>query len=483
MKKLCSLLLALAMLFSVGAGMEMSTSAANVTGAQIVAEARKHVGKSYVANAAGPDSFDCSGLTMYVFAKFGISLPHSTYDIYNNPTAYGTVIQSDAYDKAVPGDLICWYGHIGIYTGIYNYSGTQRGFIVDAANSSKGVVEQPIWPANGSYKVVRVYGVSDIPEKQGNMTVPKITLGSSEYGVGNTVAVSWEATSSNTDFMYYKITITNNTTGDICYSVTTSERHPENNTLNYKLTLPGDYTIAVYSIPYNEATTRQRSASKSFSVGKKVSSIDDLYKTVLVPADDPDDPFANDEYVEIFDLYGWAYDSDGNIYFGINDTLAKGWLRYSYVWYYFGDDGKMQTGWLKDKDVWYYLSNGPMVKGWAYVSNKWYYMNSSGAMQTGWQYIDNYWYYLNVSGAMQTSWKKLGNYWYYFAPSGKMATRWRKVNNEWYFMLDSGRMCTGWRLIDDKWYFFETSGKMRYDSLYYKGKTYYFNSSGACTNP
>ncbi len=483
MKKLCSILLVFIMLFGTVSGIEMSVSAANVSGDQIVAEARKHIGKSYVANTAGPDTFDCSGLTMYVFAKFGISLPHSTYDIYNYPTRYGTVIQSDACDKALPGDLICWSGHIGIYTGMYPYYGTERGFLVDAANPSKGVVEQPIWASNGSYKVVRVNGVTNHPVPVGNMTVPKITLNRESYGVANTVGISWEKTDADTDFRYYKIEIKNNTNGITYVSTTNEEDNVDDNTFYLKLTVPGTYTVTVYSVPYNEVSKRQRSASKSFTVGRYINSVDELYKEILVPAD-PDDPTSVEHYEEIVDLSGWAYDKNGNVYFGINDTLAKGWLRYSYRWYFFDrEDRTMCTGWLKDNDTWYYLYDGAMLTGWIKDNNRWYYTNSSGAMLTQWQYIDDYWYYFNPSGAMHTGWKLIGNYWYYFDLSGSMATRWRLYKGDWYFMLSSGRMSTGWVRVNGVWYYFEDSGVMRYDSLEYKGKTYYFDSNGACTNP
>ncbi len=485
MKKLCSLFLAVLMLLSVTAGMEMSASAANVTGDQIVAEARKHIGKRYVSGAAGPDEFDCSGLTMYVFAKFGISLPHSTYDIYGNPTKYGTVIATNSYTKAVPGDLICWYGHIGIYTGIFNYNGTMRGFLVDAANPSKGVVEQPIWPSNGDYKVIRVNGVSSTPALEGVMTVPKIKLDKDSYEVGSKVTISWDQTSSETDFRNYHLTITNSLTNEVYADVTTADRDVTKSTYTYKIGVPGTYNITVYAVPYNEVATRQRSASKSLSVGKQVDSIDQLRATVLIETvGEGDGDIPVEEYKEVILLDGWAYDKDGKVYLGLNNEyLAKGWVRYSAKWYYFGSDNVMKKGWLKQKNQWYYLSTGPMATGWTKVNNKWYYMNSSGVMQTGWQKIKDVWYYLNTDGSMQTGWKKLGNYWYYMDGQGAMVTGWRKIGGSWYYMLSSGRMKTGWLKDDDKWYYLEEEGQMRYDSLDYKGKTYHFNKSGVCTNP
>ena len=45
-------------------------------GADAVAYARAQLGKPYVFGAAGPDAFDCSGLTMMAWAAAGVSLPH-----------------------------------------------------------------------------------------------------------------------------------------------------------------------------------------------------------------------------------------------------------------------------------------------------------------------------------------------------------------------------------------------------------------------
>ena len=43
--------------------------------------AKKQLGKKYVYGTAGPDTFDCSGLTTYVYKNaLGISLPRSAKD-------------------------------------------------------------------------------------------------------------------------------------------------------------------------------------------------------------------------------------------------------------------------------------------------------------------------------------------------------------------------------------------------------------------
>jgi cell wall-associated NlpC family hydrolase len=72
-------------------------------------------GKPYVWGAAGPSSFDCSGLTMYSWGKAGVALPHQSAEQYS----YGTHVPTDlAYLK--PGDLLFFYSpihHVAMYIG------------------------------------------------------------------------------------------------------------------------------------------------------------------------------------------------------------------------------------------------------------------------------------------------------------------------------------------------------------------------------
>jgi cell wall-associated NlpC family hydrolase len=79
--------------------------------------AMDQLGKSYVYGAAGPDHFDCSGLTMYSYGQAGISLPHYTGDQYNQGHH---VAESDLQ----PGDLVFFeksLGHMGMYVGNGNF--------------------------------------------------------------------------------------------------------------------------------------------------------------------------------------------------------------------------------------------------------------------------------------------------------------------------------------------------------------------------
>ena len=75
--------------------------------------ARAQIGKPYHWGGAGPDSYDCSGLTMMAWRAGGVSLPHSSQAQYSGTTHV-------PLSAVQPGDLIFYYGdisHVGIYVG------------------------------------------------------------------------------------------------------------------------------------------------------------------------------------------------------------------------------------------------------------------------------------------------------------------------------------------------------------------------------
>jgi peptidoglycan DL-endopeptidase CwlO len=105
---------------------------------QAVKFALAQVGKPYSWGAAGPYSYDCSGLTMASWAHAGVSLPHSAAEQYN----YGTHVPLSAL---LPGDLIFFYqpiGHVTIYIG--------NGMMVSAPTEGQNVSVVPLSAFNGS---------------------------------------------------------------------------------------------------------------------------------------------------------------------------------------------------------------------------------------------------------------------------------------------------------------------------------------------
>ncbi|MDP9798787.1 cell wall-associated NlpC family hydrolase [Catenuloplanes nepalensis] len=93
---------------------------------RVVEYALNQVGKPYRRNAAGPGSYDCSGLVSVAYRKAGVKLPHSSRDIVRKGRK---VRRADLR----PGDVVMpQSGHVGIYLG--------DGKMVHAATPRKGVV-------------------------------------------------------------------------------------------------------------------------------------------------------------------------------------------------------------------------------------------------------------------------------------------------------------------------------------------------------
>jgi peptidoglycan DL-endopeptidase CwlO len=113
-------------------------------GVQALRYALSRIGDPYVWGAAGPDSFDCSGLVMWAYAQVGISLEHFTGDQWNE----GEHISRDQLE---PGDLVFFYadlGHVGMYVG--------DGLMVDAPTFGQTVQVQPVMWAyyEGAVRIV-----------------------------------------------------------------------------------------------------------------------------------------------------------------------------------------------------------------------------------------------------------------------------------------------------------------------------------------
>ena len=98
-------------------------------GATILKVAAKYVGTPYVFGGETPAGFDCSGYVAFVFAQFGLALPHSVHA----QRRMGILIKPE---DAQPGDLVIFndMSHDGIYAGNGNfYHSPRRGDVVKLA--------------------------------------------------------------------------------------------------------------------------------------------------------------------------------------------------------------------------------------------------------------------------------------------------------------------------------------------------------------
>lgn len=92
------------------------------------------VGIPYVFGAAGPNAYDCSGLTQAAWKRAGVSLPHSARQQWNKLSG-----RRVSLDSLVEGDLVFFYSgvsHVGLYIG--------NGKMIHAPQPGQRVKESPI---------------------------------------------------------------------------------------------------------------------------------------------------------------------------------------------------------------------------------------------------------------------------------------------------------------------------------------------------
>lgn len=123
-------------------------ASSNSAGSSIVALAKQFIGCPYVYGASGPNAFDCSGFTSYVYRQVGISIPHGATSQYRG----GTPVSRE---DVQPGDLVfiadpaycAGYpiSHVGIYIG-------NGQFIHASSNRGEGVTISNIFTGHyGTY--------------------------------------------------------------------------------------------------------------------------------------------------------------------------------------------------------------------------------------------------------------------------------------------------------------------------------------------
>ncbi|MBM5597178.1 hypothetical protein D8Y16_08505 [Listeria seeligeri] len=135
MKKVISVLCIFAIVVGMFTPFTIKASAAvntNSTFEELYNEAKKHLGKPYSqVNRTGPNSFDCSGYTQYVYKKVtGVKIANTSGPQYNESDKVKTGNQK-------PGDLVYFKGHVGIYIGDGKMINAQNdGVKIDNVNSS-----------------------------------------------------------------------------------------------------------------------------------------------------------------------------------------------------------------------------------------------------------------------------------------------------------------------------------------------------------
>lgn len=108
----------------------------------VVSYAYQFIGRPYVFGATGPDSFDCSGFTSYVYRNaVGREITRTTYSQINQ----GRPVSRD---QLQPGDLVFTNGveHVGIYVG--------GGQMIHAARPGVGVIVGPIYNYSSARRIL-----------------------------------------------------------------------------------------------------------------------------------------------------------------------------------------------------------------------------------------------------------------------------------------------------------------------------------------
>lgn len=119
------------------------TPPASKTGQAVAEYAMQFSGYPYVYGGNQPSGWDCSGFVQYVFAQFGVSLPHQS----GSQMSVGSPVASLA--EAQPGDILANGSHAAIYIG--------NGMVMNAMSPSQGTGVAPVGMVMyGSYAIRRV---------------------------------------------------------------------------------------------------------------------------------------------------------------------------------------------------------------------------------------------------------------------------------------------------------------------------------------
>jgi cell wall-associated NlpC family hydrolase len=111
---------------------------------RLIHVARRQLGVPYVYGGASRGGFDCSGLTMYVYARLGLGLPHGATDQARRG-------QPVSLRHLEPGDLV-FYGGSGYYYHVAIYAG--RGRVIHAPHTGAVVSYAPVGDAATARRLI-----------------------------------------------------------------------------------------------------------------------------------------------------------------------------------------------------------------------------------------------------------------------------------------------------------------------------------------
>ena len=114
----------------------------------IIQEAGRHLGKPYLYGGNGPESFDCTGFTCYVFDKSGYKLPRSS----SEQAKFGREVKG-GIDKFQKGDLVIFGGrttkkspgHVGIFIAADSLSSSFTFIHASSSGVTISHVDEPYW--------------------------------------------------------------------------------------------------------------------------------------------------------------------------------------------------------------------------------------------------------------------------------------------------------------------------------------------------
>lgn len=116
----------------------------------------------------------------------------------------------------------------------------------------------------GAVYVVKLHEISNSNSATGVMTTPTISTDRECYAVGETINITWQKTSSQSDFLHYWLIIYNTDTGKECFGGATGSNGDVNaNSYRFTIPEPGHYRIDIYAVPYNDKEHRQKEAVKT----------------------------------------------------------------------------------------------------------------------------------------------------------------------------------------------------------------------------